>query len=49
MELKEQKFTSKKNGKEYVGYYVAIGKYRTPLFFPSEIELDYITSVLKEQ
>lgn len=46
MELKEQTFKSKKNGKEYVGYYVAIGKYRTPLFFPSEIERDYIADYL---
>ena len=42
MELQQVKGTSKKTGKEFIGYCVAIGKYKTPLFFPSPIELDYI-------
>lgn len=48
MELKQHTGTSK-NGKEYTAYYVAIGKYRTPLFFPSEIELMYIKSIINKQ
>lgn len=46
MQLEEVKGKSKKTGKEWTGYRVAIGKYKTPLFFPSEIELDYIASVM---
>lgn len=42
MELVQVNGTSKKTGNPFTGYAVQIGKYRTPLFFPSEIELDYI-------
>lgn len=47
MELKQHTGTSK-NGREYTAYYVAIGKYRTPLFFPSEIELMYIKNQINK-
>lgn len=47
MELK--KVTGKsKNGKEWVGYTVKIGRYQTPLFFPSEVELWYIEQYLEK-
>lgn len=46
MELKEIHAKSKKSGKEYTGYVIAIGKFTTPIFFPSEIELDYIKNYL---
>lgn len=42
MQLEEVQGKSKKTGKTYTAYRVCIGKYKTPLFFPSEIELDYI-------
>lgn len=47
MELKQYQGTSK-NGKSFTAYYVAIGEYRTPLFFPSKIELMYINSVINK-
>ena len=46
MELQQVKGKSKKTGKEYTAYCVAIGKYKTPLFFPSEVELEYIQNQL---
>ena len=49
MQLEEVKGKSKKTGKEYTAYRVRIGKYVTPLFFPSEIELDYIKNVINEK
>lgn len=49
MQLKQIKGTSKKTGKEFVGYYVAIGEYRTPLFFPSKIEVMYIKNYLRDE
>ena len=48
MQLEEVTGKSKKNGKPYTAYCVVIGKYRTPLFFPSEIELDYIKNHLRK-
>lgn len=49
MQLKQIQGTSKKTGKNYTAYYIAIGKYHTPLFFPSEIELDYIKNYLRKK
>ena len=49
MQLKQVQGTSKKTGKPYIAYYIAIGKYKTPLFFPSDIELMYIQSYLRKQ
>ncbi|MBQ3445814.1 hypothetical protein IJG29_03795 [Candidatus Saccharibacteria bacterium] len=49
MQLKQIVGKSKKTGKEYTAYYIAIGKYKTPLFFPSEIELDYIQRYIAER
>lgn len=49
MQLEQIQGKSKKTGKEYTAYRVKIGKYNTPLFFPSEIELDYIKSHLQRQ
>lgn len=46
MRLEEVQGKSKKTGKEYTGYRVCIGKYKTPLFFPSEVELIYIKSII---
>lgn len=49
MQLEEVTGKSKKTGKEYTGYRVLIGKYKTPLFFPSEIELEYIKRHIEQQ
>lgn len=49
MQLKEITGTSKKSGKQFTGYVVQIGEYRTPMFFPSNIELMYIKNYLKKQ
>lgn len=49
MQLEQIQGTSKKTGKKYTAYCVKIGKYRTPLFFPSEIELDYIQNHIQRQ
>lgn len=46
MELKSKTIKSKKNGKEYTAYYIAIGDYVTPIFFPSKVELVYIKGQL---
>lgn len=48
MQLQEVNGKSKKTGKPYTAYRVCIGKYKTPLFFPSEIELDYIKTHLSD-
>lgn len=47
MQLQEVTGKSKKTGKEWKGYCVAIGKYKTPVFFPSEVELWYIEKYLE--
>lgn len=49
MQLKEVKGKSKKTGKEYTGYTIAIGEYETPIFFPSKVELIYIKNIIKKQ
>lgn len=49
MELEQVQGKSKKTNKTWTGYRVKIGKYTTPLFFPSEIELDYIRNHIREQ
>lgn len=49
MQLQEIKGKSKKSGKEYTAYCVTIGEYRTPLFFPSKIELMYIKDYLNKK
>lgn len=46
MELKEVSGKSK-TGKDWSGYVVIIGRYQTPLFFPSDVERWYIDSYLK--
>lgn len=48
MQLEEIQGKSKKTGKSYTAYRVSIGKYKTPLFFPSEIELDYIKNHIQQ-
>lgn len=48
MRLEQVNGKSKKTGKPYTAYRVAIGKYKSPIFFPSEIELDYIKQYIKE-
>lgn len=48
MQLEEVQGKSKKTGKEYTAYTVKIGEYRTPLFFPSKIELMYIKSIINK-
>lgn len=49
MQLEKVQGKSKKTGKPYTAYVVKIGKFRTPLFFPSEIELEYIEKRLKNK
>ena len=48
MRLEKIEGKSKKTGKPYVGYCVTIGEYRTPIFFPSKVELIYIEQQLKK-
>lgn len=48
MELKQVLGKSKKTGKEWTGYVVQIGRFETPVFFPSEVELWYIEQYLKK-
>lgn len=48
IKLQQVSGTSKKTGKKWVGYQFVIGKYKTPLVFPSEIELDYIKKELRK-
>lgn len=48
MELKQVQGKSKKTGKEWTGYVVQIGRFQTPVFFPSEVELWYIEQYLKK-
>lgn len=49
MKLEEIKGTSKKTGDPYTAYRVSIGLYKTPIFFPSEIELQYIKTYIQKQ
>lgn len=48
MQLKQVNGKSKKTGKTWTAYQIVIGKFKSPLFFPSEIELDYIKSHLRK-
>lgn len=48
MHLEQVQGKSKKTGKDFTAYCVSIGEYRTPLFFPSKIELMYIKTYLKK-
>lgn len=48
MKLEKVTGKSKKSGKDYTAYRISIGKYKTPLFFPSEVELWYIESYLQK-
>lgn len=38
--------TSKKTNKPFTGYAFQVGDFQSPMFFPSKIELDYISRVL---
>ena len=49
MQLEEVQGKSKKTGNSYTAYCVKIGEYRTPLFFPSKIELLYIKKYIEKQ
>ena len=49
MELKKIKAISKKTGKEFTGYVVSIGKFQTPMFFPTPIEQDYLEEFLTDE
>lgn len=48
MQLKQVIGKSKKTGKEWTGYVVKIGRYETPVFFPTEVELWYIEKYLEK-
>lgn len=48
MELKKVTGKSKKTGKEWTGYVVKIGRYQTPVFFPTEVELWYIDQYMSK-
>lgn len=48
MRLEQVKGKSRKTGKEYTAYRVCIGVYKTPLFFPSEVELLYIKKQIED-
>lgn len=46
VELKQLQLKSKKTGKPFTAYVFEVGKFRSPIFFPSEIELMYIQKQL---
>lgn len=48
MQLKQVQGKSKKTGKSYTAYQIVIGKFKSPLFFPSEIEIEYIQRHLRK-
>lgn len=48
MQVEIVKGTSKK-GKAWEALQVQIGKYKSPLIFPTEIEMMYIRTVIKRQ
>ena len=45
--IKKIKGVSKKTGNEFTAYQFSIGKYKSPLLFPTEIERDYIDNYVK--
>lgn len=49
MQLEEIQGTSKKTNQPYTAYRIKIGLYKTPLFFPSEIEAKYIKTFLEKE
>lgn len=48
MKLEKVEGKSQKTGKSYVGYRLSIGKYQSPLFFPTRLESWYIDEYLKK-
>lgn len=48
IELKQLNLTSKKTGKPFTCYCFQVGEFRSPIFFPSNIELNYIKEQLAE-
>ena len=49
MHLQKVEGKSAKTGKSYTGYKLVIGKYESPLFFPTRLESWYIDEYLKKQ
>lgn len=49
IKLQEYNGKSKKSGNDYTAYRVCIGRYKSPLFFPSEIETLYIKSLIQKR
>lgn len=48
MQLKQITGKSKKTGKDWIGYVVEIGRYSTPVFYPSEVELWYLQKYMEK-
>lgn len=46
--IKKLTLKSKKTGQDFVAYQFSIGKYKSPLLFPSEVEQFYIDSMIKK-
>lgn len=46
--IKKLELTSKKTGKPFTCYQFSIGKFKSPLLFPSEIETVYIDTMIKK-
>lgn len=49
MELRTKTLKSKKTGKDFVAYCLAVGDFESPIFFPSRIELNYIKERLSSE
>lgn len=49
MELVTVSGKSKKTGKDWNGYAVKIGRFQTPVFFPTDLEKWYIEQYLAKQ
>lgn len=48
IELVKLNLTSKKTGKPFIAYAFQVGEFRSPIFFPSNIELNYINDILEK-
>lgn len=49
MQLEKVQGKSKKTGKDWTGYVVKIGRFTTPVFFPTDVELWYIEKYLAKE
>lgn len=46
--IKKLTLQSKKTGKDFVAYQFSIGRYKSPLLFPSDVEQYYIDHMIEK-